>query len=222
MRPPRHLSVNLEPLVPDADRASADHHLGHTGNVSLFPRARIVVGPPAKDEIPSLDFLGPRVHELSWHHSPTRIATFEHSHDVWGDGSLLVVPLPGHTAGHVGALVRTQPPSEDSDGEYVLLAADAAHHPALLRDPRANEPRYSIGRWRHVDEPVSVLPRHSMHDDYVQAEQTLERVKALARREEVMIVVAHDFAAWGRWGGWHRGLEGVELGEWKKKGMKTQ
>ena len=31
---------------------------------------------------------------------------FSASHDVAGDGSLLVVPLPGHTPGHVGLLVR--------------------------------------------------------------------------------------------------------------------
>lgn len=54
---------------------------------------------------------------------------FSASHDVAGDGSLLVVPLPGHTPGHVGLLVR------DARAP-VLLAGDAAHDGAALA--RAN------------------------------------------------------------------------------------
>ncbi|BGP48334.1 hypothetical protein JCM10450v2_004206 [Rhodotorula kratochvilovae] len=192
------------------------HHFDHIGDPSLFPHAQVVVGPGTKDEVASLDFRQ-GVRELSWAHSPTRLASFEHSHNVWGDGSFVLVALPGHTAGHVGAFVRTRAGDE---GEYVLLAADAAHHPRLLAPPKPNEPRYEMGRWRELDEPVSEAPRHSMYEDYVKAEGTLERVKTAGRREEVMVVLSHDFAAWERWGGKDKALGGVDLSEWKKKGMK--
>lgn len=42
---------------------------------------------------------------------------FPVSHDVAGDGSLSMVPLPGHTPGHAGLLVD----------QRVLLSGDAAH-----------------------------------------------------------------------------------------------
>jgi N-acyl homoserine lactone hydrolase len=47
---------------------------------------------------------------------------FPSSHDVTGDGALLVVPLPGHTPGHAGLLVEGR----------LLLAGDAISAPADL------------------------------------------------------------------------------------------
>jgi glyoxylase-like metal-dependent hydrolase (beta-lactamase superfamily II) len=47
------------------------------------------------------------------------IGPFSGSHDVAGDGRLLLVPTPGHTVGHMALLVR------DGDGG-VLLAGDIA------------------------------------------------------------------------------------------------
>jgi len=55
-----------------------------------------------------VDFTGPPV------------GPFAQSHDLAGDGSLLLVPTAGHTPGHMGMLVR-------GDGERLLLAGDAAH-----------------------------------------------------------------------------------------------
>ena len=53
---------------------------------------------------------------------------FAATHDLFGDGSVLLVDLPGHAAGHLGAIVRHQ------DGRRVLLAADACWSRAgLLR-----------------------------------------------------------------------------------------
>jgi glyoxylase-like metal-dependent hydrolase (beta-lactamase superfamily II) len=46
------------------------------------------------------------------------VGPFPGSHDVAGDGRLLVVPTPGHTRGHVGMLVR-------GEGGGWLLAGDA-------------------------------------------------------------------------------------------------
>lgn len=62
---------------------------------------------------------------------------FPASHDVAGDGSLLMVPLPGHTPGHAGLLV---------DGT-ILLAGDAPATPpglvALKAHDDAIAPEYS-------------------------------------------------------------------------------
>ena len=60
---------------------------------------------------------------------------FAASHDVAGDGRLLMVPLPGHTPGHAGLLV---------DGE-TLLAGDASWPGDQLRVLGAHDPGLSPG-----------------------------------------------------------------------------
>lgn len=50
---------------------------------------------------------------------PSAFAPFAEGRDIFGDGSLLAVELPGHCAGHWGLAFFTQ------DGQPVLLAADA-------------------------------------------------------------------------------------------------
>lgn len=199
-----------------------DHHFDHCGTVRLFafPNARVVVGPATRTKIYSVETYG-NVTELSWHHSPTRVATFEHSYDVWGDGSLVVVATPGHTEGHLAALVRTAAPQKAAgdEDEYVLLAGDCCHSGTLLR-PTPQQAHLRLGRWRNPGEPVSEPPRHSMHEDLLQAEFSFERVKAAERRDDIMVVLAHDVRRWNLWGGPKATTTGVELAGWRKKGMK--
>jgi N-acyl homoserine lactone hydrolase len=45
---------------------------------------------------------------------------FRSSHDLLGDGSLMLLPLPGHTAGHTGLLINR------ANGPRVFLLGDAA------------------------------------------------------------------------------------------------
>ena len=51
------------------------------------------------------------------------------THDLLGDGSILLLPLPGHARGQLGALVRT-------DRGDVLLCADAAWTSQAYREQR--------------------------------------------------------------------------------------
>ncbi|GAA5983419.1 hypothetical protein JCM10908_000280 [Rhodotorula pacifica] len=198
------------------------HHFDHCGTLRFhaFPHARVIVGPETRNKIYAVESLS-NVTELSWHHSPTQVASFEHSYDVWGDGSFLVVATPGHTPGHVSGLVRVSAPAEGSGsaGQYVLLAADCCHSGLLLHPP-AGQTHLRIGRWRKPDEPISEPPKHSMHDDLLQAEFSLERVKAAERRDEIMVVLAHDKRRWDLWGGPKATLTGLELADWRKKGLK--
>ncbi len=47
------------------------------------------------------------------------IAPFNRTHDLFGDGSIVLAPLPGHTRGQIGALVR-------SSGRDQFLVGDAS------------------------------------------------------------------------------------------------
>jgi glyoxylase-like metal-dependent hydrolase (beta-lactamase superfamily II) len=85
-------------------------------------------------------------------------------HDLLGDGSYLVLDLPGHADGHLGALV---------DGR-VLLAGDAAWGSDLL----------------DVSSRLRALPRAIQHDARRYAD-TAESLQRLAE-EGIRVVCSHD------------------------------
>ncbi|POP47278.1 MBL fold metallo-hydrolase [Superficieibacter electus] len=61
---------------------------------------------------------------------PAVLAPFEQGYVLPGsEGQIILVPLPGHAAGHIGAFILT-------DDGWTLLAADAAWSPANYRELR--------------------------------------------------------------------------------------
>lgn len=88
--------------------------------------------------------LHPRVIDLT---GPA-VGPFSASYDVASDGRLVVVPLPGHTPGHAGLLVRADPT------DTYLCAGDAAHR---ATDLAAEAP--AVAEWCRR-ENVVVLTTH--------------------------------------------------------------
>ena len=86
------------------------------------------------------------------------------------NGDVLLVPLPGHAAGHLGAFVRTQ------EG-WVLLAADAAWSPLSYRELRG----------------PSVLAYSIMEDRHAYFD-TLRKLHALDAGGHVRILLTHEGA----------------------------
>lgn len=68
---------------------------------------------------------------------PADFAPFSAAYDVFGDESLLAVPLPGHAPGHYGVCFRTA-------GRWVFLIADAAWSIRAVQD-NAPPPRWVTG-----------------------------------------------------------------------------
>jgi glyoxylase-like metal-dependent hydrolase (beta-lactamase superfamily II) len=94
------------------------------------------------------------------------VATFERSHDLFGDGSVVLVDLAGHTPGSVGVLINTA-------SGWVLLAGDAAWHSLQIEDIRqkssfpgafADEDRdacfRSVHRLHAVKDQLRIVPTH--------------------------------------------------------------
>jgi glyoxylase-like metal-dependent hydrolase (beta-lactamase superfamily II) len=94
------------------------------------------------------------------------VLTFTRSHDVFGDGSVVVVDLAGHTPGSVGVLLRTA-------AGHVLLAGDAAWHtyqiddvrqkssyPGGLADEDRDEAFRTLHRLHAVKNRITVIPTH--------------------------------------------------------------
>ena len=98
------------------------------------------------------------------------VLTFTSSHDLFGDGSVVLVDLAGHTPGSVGVLLHT------ATG-WILLAGDAAWHTYQIDDIRQK----------------SGYPGALADTDRDETFRTLHRLHAI--RDRVVIVPSHDHDA---------------------------
>lgn len=91
-------------------------HGDHTGQASAFPAARLIIGKRDFEATAGKsDPFGP------WRSASARVVTMEGADvDVFGDGSVIAMNLPGHTPGHMALLVRL------ASGP-VLLSGDLYH-----------------------------------------------------------------------------------------------
>ncbi len=93
-------------------------HQDHFGGVTGLPNARLLVSATEWDALSRpgaevngylkdhIDAAGDRWQRLAFGPAPAGVAPFETAVDLFGDGSLLVLATPGHTAGSVSLLVR--------------------------------------------------------------------------------------------------------------------
>jgi glyoxylase-like metal-dependent hydrolase (beta-lactamase superfamily II) len=93
--------------------ALSHSHGDHVGNVKLFAQSTLLVQ-KAEYEWPSPLGVG----RFKPEHPATKL---EGDHDVFGDGSIVIVATPGHTPGHQSLLVRLPKTGP------VLLTGDAVH-----------------------------------------------------------------------------------------------
>jgi len=131
------------------------------------------------------------------------LGTFDRAFDVWGDGSAYLVDAPGHSPGHQMMLIRVKT-NETGEDDFVLLAGDCYHHPALLKDPkRTARPPYSKG---------------GMHADPEVAIDTMARTRVLSEKANVWILGAHDFSVGEALAPGQKEIEGLILvNDWREK-----
>lgn len=114
--------LNLMPS--DIEFLSFSHlHFDHTGNGNVFAGSTWIVD---KDERDALFSETARKGEdfkqySALENSKTALLEGEGDHDVFGDGSAVIVQAPGHTPGHTVLLLRT------ANSGNVLLAGDMWH-----------------------------------------------------------------------------------------------
>jgi glyoxylase-like metal-dependent hydrolase (beta-lactamase superfamily II) len=156
-------ALGLRPA--DMDYLAFSHwHEDHTGNANLFGKATWILqrrelaaatGPTP----PPFESLAP---VAAWRHARKRI--IDGDADVFGDGSVRILSMPGHTPGHQVLEVRLP------QAGTVLLAGDLYHS-------RENR------RFRRV-------PRINV--DRAQTLRSMRRFEAIAAREQARVVIPHD------------------------------
>ncbi|HKT84712.1 MAG TPA: N-acyl homoserine lactonase family protein [Novosphingobium sp.] len=153
----------------DIDVVICSHlHPDHCGCNEHFRRATIIAH--AAEVAAAKAENGPAVGYLpqEWD-QPQGFDTFEGQRDIFGDGRIVLVPVPGHTPGMIGALV-----SLDRDGEF-FLASDAAAVEANLVEGYA--------------------PKNSW--DLEKANIAIDEIRKFGERG-AQIIFGHDDAQWNR------------------------
>jgi glyoxylase-like metal-dependent hydrolase (beta-lactamase superfamily II) len=109
-------------------------HTDHVGGIGGFPGAEVLV---SGTEWRRATGAGGRLRGYLPQHWPEHVqprlvestgpapGPFAGSYDVAGDGTMMIVPTPGHTPGHLSLLV-------DTGRRRYLLGGDLVHDPADL------------------------------------------------------------------------------------------
>jgi len=172
---PRTLRSQLDELGVDPGRvdylALSHLHIDHGGNVDLFPGATVLLQQAEYDA-----GFGPNATELTLIPETyealdrDKIQTITGDHDLFGDGSVVLTALPGHTPGHQGLLVQLP------DSGRILLATDIAYS---ARD-------YAEGAVR------------AGNVDLEQSRRSIEIAKRIERELGARVWLHHDLEAQGK------------------------
>jgi len=144
-------------------------HIDHTGALGHFPNATVVVHERELEAARAAD--PPHVHGYvreDFERAGLRWRTLQGDHDLFGDGRILLLQTPGHSAGHMSVLLDLE------ETGPVLLTADAADDRSQWEGRRA----------------LRVL--HSRDD----AKRSLERLRELAQETDALLIFGHDPESW--------------------------
>jgi N-acyl homoserine lactone hydrolase len=139
-------------------------HYDHAGGLELFPHAQAyvqraelaaVVDHPADQRLfyCAADY----AHRTDW-------TTLDGEYDLFGDGRVLIVPTPGHTAGHQSLIVHLD------SGTTVILAADTVYNPEEFAQRRVS----------------------SVYSDAEAMLTSIDRLTTLRDQHDALILFTHD------------------------------
>ncbi|KAF7527643.1 hypothetical protein PCG10_002607 [Penicillium crustosum] len=211
------------------------HHWDHVGDTTRFPSStRIMTGPgykakylpgwpidPAATETTSDLYADRELIEINFEDRSSSLNIHGYqAYDYFGDGSFYLLNAPGHTTGHLNALVRTTSASPGSDDTFILLGADTAHHcsvlrpsaycplPGILRPAPASQDTESscsskkylgshrvFAKERDAASTISFcqIPEPNPYDEDIEvARQSLDKLVPLDGTDNVFTIFSHD------------------------------
>lgn len=139
------------------------YHYDHVGQAKLFPQARLLLGKGDVQVLRTRD--NPDAEPLAhWINGGGKLDQINGDKDVFGDGSVIMLDMPGHTPGHHGLLVKL------ARNGYVLLSGDAAHF-----------------RENYVNNGVPPF-----NFDRAQTLASLERFKSIEKNLRATVIIQHE------------------------------
>ena len=152
-------------LKPDDIRyvVNSHFHFDHCGCNASFPRAQFLV---QRAELAIARAERNRYNAKDWDH-PLEYAEIDGEHDVFGDGSVVLLPTPGHTAGHQSLWIR-------EGGRQFVLTGDACY----TRE--------------HLER--TILPSNAF--DAGRMTESLALLRGMRDRKSVELLYGHDAAQW--------------------------
>ena len=139
-------------------------HFDHCGCNASFPGAQFLV---QRAELQGARSEPKRYNAKDWDH-PLEYREIDGEHDVFGDGLLVLLPTPGHTAGHQSLWIRL-----DATTQFVLTA-DAAY------------------TQEHLEK--TILPTNAL--DAAQMTHSLMKLRGMRDRQGVQLLYGHDAGQW--------------------------
>ena len=151
----------------DIDVVICSHlHTDHCGCNAFFAKATVIVHAQEIELAKSADAARRGYFDADWD-CGSKLKVITEGLDVMGDGRIVLVPLPGHTAGMMGALVAL-----DRSGQF-LLASDAVNI-------RENLDRH-------------IIPRNTRNADA--CARSYEEIRRL-ERSGYQVICGHDALQW--------------------------
>ena len=143
------------------------YHADHVGQVDSFPRATLLIGKPDWEVLTDPAKASPAANPRTfapWIKGGSKVEPVTGDRDVFGDGTVVMLNMPGHTPGHHSLLVKLPQTG------YVLLSGDAAHF---------RENYDSDG-----------VPSFNYHRGDTLA--SLDRFKKIAANLKAIVIIQHD------------------------------
>lgn len=157
--------LNVDPAK--VSRIGVSHYHGdHTGQARDFPQATLLIGAGDWSAL-TAPSLAPGVDPEPvghWTSGGGKVEQIARDKDVWGDGSVVMLDMPGHTPGHHALLVRLK------NKGPVLLTGDLAHF-------RENYDTNGVP---------------SFNTNRADTLASLDRFKAMARNLKATVIIQHD------------------------------
>ena len=143
----------------DVDIVGISHmHFDHTGQAAQFPNATLLIGKGDFEQTTGKDDpFGP------WRGQGKKVTLASGDTDVFGDGKVTAVHLPGHTPDHLALLVKLQ-------GGPVLLSGDL-YHSTDARQKRGVPP---------------------FNTDRAQTLASMDRFEKLAKDTGATVIIQHE------------------------------
>jgi glyoxylase-like metal-dependent hydrolase (beta-lactamase superfamily II) len=166
-------AADIDPA--DIDFVGVSHyHNDHTGQLASLPDATLLLGrgdwdavrpdtPP--EGMPAADYARRRAPFAHWTSGEGKVQPLSQpQHDVFGDGSVMMISLPGHTPGHHGLLVKV------AGKGNVLLSGDVTHF--------------------HENYATDGVP--NWNTDRADSLASLDRFRKMAEHLKATVVIQHD------------------------------